>query len=240
MSEQFGPIQELLNRVRARWRRLVLLEVTTRAALAGTVVVGFALVVSRWLAQAPLALALLAGAAVVAGLASIVWAAWPSRQIPSDRSVARYIEERAPALDERLVSAVDVVTSRGADERPALAAAMVRDAAAPAYLSQLIDDCVFNPGVAYCGDGPGACFRFFSLRAASLQNGGDLFDIGASYPAHKRVALTESHPEDYRLSDLGMFIRRAYKRVVWLKRKLDGQPVTRGPLGEITGNRIAG
>lgn len=155
MSEQFGPIQELLNRVRARWRRLVLLEVTTRAALAGTVVVGFALVVSRWLAQAPLALALLAGAAVVAGLASIVWAAWPSRQIPSDRSVARYIEERAPALDERLVSAVDVVTSRGADERPALAAAMVRDAAAACAL---VDPATIVPGDA---------LRRRSLRAAA-------------------------------------------------------------------------
>ncbi|MBI5107541.1 MAG: hypothetical protein HZA62_02225 [Rhodocyclales bacterium] len=117
---------------------------------------------------------------------------------------------------------------------------MVRDTPAPAYVHELINGCVFNPGVAYCSDRRGECFRFFNLRASSLQEGGDLFDIGASYPAHKRVALTESRPDDYRLSDLGMFIRRAYKRVVWLKRKLDGQPVTRGPLGEIKGNRIAG
>lgn len=129
MNEQFGPIQELLNRVRARWRRVVLLEITTRAALAGTAVVGLALVASRWLSHAPVALALLAVAACIAGLAAVVWAAWPSRHIPTDRSVARYIEERAPALDERLVSAVDVVTARDADDRPALAAAMVRDAA---------------------------------------------------------------------------------------------------------------
>lgn len=129
MNEQFGPIQELLNRVRARWRRVVLLEVTTRAALAGTAVVGLALVASRWLSHAPIALALLAVAAFLAGLAAIVWAAWPSRHIPTERSIARYIEERAPALDERLVSAVDVVTARGAGDRPALAAAMVRDAA---------------------------------------------------------------------------------------------------------------
>jgi hypothetical protein len=71
-------------------------------------------------------------------------------------------------------------------------------------------------------------------------DGGDLFDIGARYPAHKQVTLAESRPDDYRLSDLGMFIRRAYKRVVWLKRKVEGKPVTRGPLGEIKGNRIAG
>lgn len=117
---------------------------------------------------------------------------------------------------------------------------MVRDTPAPPFMKELIEGCVFNPGVAYCRDRPGESFRFFNLSASSLQNGGDLFDIGASYPQSKVVALGARRPDDYRLSDLGMFIRRAYKRVVWLKRKLDGQPVTRGPLGEIKGNRIAG
>ena len=129
MSEPFGPIQELLDRVRARWRRLVLLEVTTRGALAGTVVVGFAFALSFWMSRAPLALAVVGAVASVAGLAALVWAAWPARHVPSDRSVARYIEERAPALDERLVSAVDVASTRDADQLPGLAAAMVRDAA---------------------------------------------------------------------------------------------------------------
>ena len=129
MSEQFGPIQELLDRVRARWRRLVLLEVTTRGALAGTVIIGFAFALSFWMSRAPLALAVVGGLASLAGLAALVWAAWPARQVPTDRSVARYIEERVPALDERLVSAVDVAQTRQAEERPALAAAMVRDAA---------------------------------------------------------------------------------------------------------------
>ncbi len=129
MSEQFGPIQELLDRVRARWRRLVLLDVTTRGALAGTVIVGCAFVLSFWMSRAPLALAVVGAVASLAGFIALVWAAWPARHVPSERSVARYIEERAPALDERLVSAVDVVRTRDADERPALAAAMVRDAA---------------------------------------------------------------------------------------------------------------
>lgn len=129
MSEQFRPIQELLDRVRTRWRRLVLLEVTTRGALAGTVIVGFAFALSFWMSRAPLALAVVGAVAGVAGLGALVWAAWPARHVPSDRSVARYIEERAPALDERLVSAVDVASTRDADQRPGLAAAMVGDAA---------------------------------------------------------------------------------------------------------------
>ncbi|MFN7914932.1 MAG: DUF4175 family protein [Vicinamibacterales bacterium] len=154
MNEQFGPIQDLLNRVRARWRRLVLLEVTTRAALAGTAVIGLALVVSRWLGHAPVALAVLALTAFCAGLAAFVWAVWPTRHIPSDRSVARYIEERSPSLDERLVSAVDVVRARGADERPALAAAMVADAAKA------------SAGVDPAAIVPGEALRRRALRAA--------------------------------------------------------------------------
>ena len=107
----------------------VLLEVTTRGALAGTAIVGFAFALSFWMSRAPLALAVVGALASVAGLAALVWAAWPARQMPSDRSVARYIEERTPALDERLVSAVDVANTPDAAVRPALAAAMVRDAA---------------------------------------------------------------------------------------------------------------
>jgi hypothetical protein len=129
MNEQFRPIQILLNRVRARWRRIVLLDVTTRAALAGIVILGCSLVLAKLMSHAPVGLAVLGGLATVAILAAVVWAGWSSRHQPSDRNVARFIEERDPSLDERLVSAVDVVTTRTADDRPALAAAMVCDAA---------------------------------------------------------------------------------------------------------------
>lgn len=117
---------------------------------------------------------------------------------------------------------------------------LVRDMPAPPYLHELIESCVFNPGVAYCHEQLGEYVRFFNLKASSLRIGGNLFDIGVSYPRNKIVKLAVSQPDDYRLSDLGMFIRRAYKRVIWLKRKINGQPVTRGPLGEIQGNRVAG
>src|SRR3954467_8705746 len=116
MSEQFGPIQELLDRVRARWRRLVLLQVTTRASLAVAVVIGLALLLAPWMSRAPMALAVVGICALVAGVATLVWAAWPARQIPSNRDVARFIEERDASLDERLVSAVDVATSRAQND----------------------------------------------------------------------------------------------------------------------------
>lgn len=117
---------------------------------------------------------------------------------------------------------------------------MVRDRpAAPSFLD-LMDQCVFNPGVAYSRRMSEASIWLFNLRASSLRDGGNLFDIVASYPDRKQVVLDSDRVDNYRLSDLGMFTRRAYKRVHWLKRKLAGLPVPRGPTGEIKGNRIAG
>ena len=143
MSEQFGPIQELIDRVRARWRRLVLLDAATRGALAVALIVGVTLALTIWTSRAPVALAVLGASALAAVIGALVWAAWPARRVPSDRMVARFIEERTPSLDERLVSAVDVAIIRAEDERPALAGAMVRDAAKAA---SAVDPASIVPG----------------------------------------------------------------------------------------------
>ena len=129
MSEQFGPIQDLLDRVRARWRRVVILGVLARAALAVTALVVLGLLLARAMSSAPVALASLGVGVLLAALAAVVWAVWPARRVPSDRRIARYIEECDRSLDERLVSAVDLVSTPDAASRPALAAAMVTDAA---------------------------------------------------------------------------------------------------------------
>ncbi len=129
MSERFSAIQELLDRVRARWRRLVLLGVATRGAAAAAVVIVASFVAAHIASHSPVALVAIGVLGLIAVAGGIAWAVWPVRHAPSDRSVARFIEERAPALDERLVSAVDVVSGREADDRPALADAMVADAA---------------------------------------------------------------------------------------------------------------
>src|SRR6185436_14034471 len=64
--------------------------------------------------------------ALVASAGSIAWCLLPLRRVPADGKVARYIEERAPALDDRLVSAVDVVHAK---TPPAFADQMIGDAA---------------------------------------------------------------------------------------------------------------
>src|SRR4051812_38120985 len=119
MTEQFRPVQELLDRVRTRWRRLVLFDGVVRGALASAAVIAVALTLTHWTSRAPVALAVIGAAALAGVLASVAWGLWPIRRVPTDRAVARFIEERDSSLDERLVSAVNVNSVERANDRPA-------------------------------------------------------------------------------------------------------------------------
>ena len=124
--EHYSQIIELIGRVRSRWRALIALQALVRGALIAALVVGAALVAARWTEGAPVALmALVATAALLAG-GALTWCLSPLRLVPADSKVARYIEERAPSLGDRLVTAVDVAQSKNA---PALADLMIADAA---------------------------------------------------------------------------------------------------------------
>ena len=119
-------IRELIDRVRARWRALIALQALVRGALIAALVVGAALVAARWTDGAPVALRVLAASAVVLAAGALPGGLAPLGRVPADSKVARYIEERAPSLGDRLVTAVDVAQSKNA---PLLADAMIADAA---------------------------------------------------------------------------------------------------------------
>ena len=111
------PLRPLLLSVRRRWRAEVVLRAIGRStALAAAPILAAAGIV-MWLAPDDGALTLLAVAACLAGLAAIVVSAWQSRGRPSDRQIARFIEERVATradvqpLDDVLVSAVDAGAS---------------------------------------------------------------------------------------------------------------------------------
>jgi len=110
--QTYQEIRQLINRVRRRWRTLRLLSATMRSALAVALVLGVALVASRWTNGAPAALAVIGIGSVVCLVASVLWGALPLRDVPDDRRVARFVEEREPSLDDRLVSAVDAAAAR--------------------------------------------------------------------------------------------------------------------------------
>jgi hypothetical protein len=107
----FESALELIARVRARWRRLVLLQSTVRAALGASAVLGLTLLVAAWTTRTPLVLVGVVTAAVLALVAVLVWAFRPARDVPSDARVARFVEEREESLDDRLVSAAQLASS---------------------------------------------------------------------------------------------------------------------------------
>jgi len=113
---------------------------------------------------------------------------------------------------------------------------LMRDCAPSKGFVSLIEGCVFNPGCLYLRGGRRSgreCgLEFFNIRAEALRQDGDLFDLARSYEARKVVTIKSEDPAHYRLSTVGIFCRRAYKRIHWLGRKLCGQPVPRGPVGE--------
>ncbi|MGE3179648.1 MAG: DUF4175 family protein, partial [Vicinamibacterales bacterium] len=125
MSRQIG---DLIARVRARWRWLAVLQAARLAALAVAGVLAAALVLSAWTGRSAWALALTAAVALVAAVVLALRALWPARRRPTDAQVARFIEERDPTLDDRLVSAVDLTGKDSGQAPPALAAAMLADA----------------------------------------------------------------------------------------------------------------
>ena len=105
--EQYDSIRRLIAVVRSRWTRMRALRATIRAALAAGIVIGVMLVAVRWMTGHPgvLAAATLATLAFVIG--ALLWCLAPLRRRPSDAQVARFIEEHAPQLEDRLASAVD-------------------------------------------------------------------------------------------------------------------------------------
>ena len=124
--QHYETIRELIDRVRARWRALCAMRAFVRGALIASAIIGIAVLASRWTTGAPVMLILLATAALLTAAAALIWCLAPLRRVPADGTVARYIEERTPSLDDRLVTAVDVAHS---NSTPALAEPMLADTA---------------------------------------------------------------------------------------------------------------
>src|SRR6185295_801682 len=124
--QHYDTIRHVIDRVRARWRALSALRAFVRGALIASAVIGVAIFASRWTMGSPVVLMLLAAAALLAAVAALTWCLAPLRRVPADGKVARYIEERTPSLDDRLVTAVDVAQSNAA---PGLVEPMLADAA---------------------------------------------------------------------------------------------------------------
>ena len=100
-----------LIRVRRRWAMAALLWAGARAAGGGACIVLAAVILDRLWLPADLVLIALALTAGVTTLGYTFWVFWPLRKAPSDRQVARFVEEHVPELEDRLTSAADLSES---------------------------------------------------------------------------------------------------------------------------------
>jgi uncharacterized protein DUF4175 len=131
MDHQYEPIRRLLDLVRARYRALTMCRAVLRAALAVSAVVGLSLAAATLAALAtetPWVIAGVGGLALLTALTAVVWGLLPLRHVPSDIRIARFIEERVPALDDRLATAVDIQSDPHRSS-PILTAPFVADVA---------------------------------------------------------------------------------------------------------------
>lgn len=115
-----------IEEVRDRLRRLAGRQLAARMA-AGVAVVWLA----AWMAERAGSRAAMtaAAAAAVAATASAIWCAWVVRRrrpVPDARRVARFVEERYPDLDDRLVTAIDRVEPGSGEDT--FGARLLRDA----------------------------------------------------------------------------------------------------------------
>ena len=107
MTERAGELRAILATVRARWQRQALMRAwllgaTTAAAM---LLVG---VLAVWLvASEGIPLVVVVAAVTTVACAALLFALLPLRLPPSDRQIARFIEERSGGLDDVLVTAVD-------------------------------------------------------------------------------------------------------------------------------------
>ena len=192
-------IADLVARVRARWRTLAALHAVARGALGCAAVIVVALIVAVWSAHVPIALAA-TGAIAVAGLAAVAaWTAWPLRDSPSDARVGRFIEERAPTLDDRLVSAIDLIASGRHAQSPAIAEPMLADAAARAGqvdLDAIVPDAALRRAWLHAGV---AALLLAFVVLASREPAREAYDAASLslFPAHVKLIVS---PGDARIT----------------------------------------
>jgi len=132
MSDLYEPIRRLLGRVRTRWRAVSALRASCRGAFVASAIIAIALALIRVAsatARTPLVVVAIAAIGAALAIVAIAWTLLPLRRVPSNASIARYIEERVPSLDDRLATAVDVFESNRHSASNLLAEPLVADAA---------------------------------------------------------------------------------------------------------------
>ena len=101
-------LDKLLNGIRRRWLTCAALGASAKALLLVAIVLAAASIAERTLAPGDNALLALGAVTGALAMAAAAWMAWPLRRRPTDRQIARFVEERIPELEDTIVTAVDL------------------------------------------------------------------------------------------------------------------------------------
>ena len=107
MSNRLAELRAILADVRARWTRRAFLRAWALGAATAAAMLLVGLLAAWLIAREGVPLVLAVLAAVAVAITSLVFALLPLRQPPTDRQMARFIEEQAGGLDDVLVTAVE-------------------------------------------------------------------------------------------------------------------------------------
>ncbi|HYB95597.1 MAG TPA: DUF4175 family protein [Vicinamibacterales bacterium] len=107
MADRAAELRAILSSVRARWTRRAVLRSWALGATTAAAMLGVGLLAVWLIAPQGLPLVIVVGTVgVVVGI-TLSFALLPLKHLPSDRQIARFIEEQAGDLDEVLVTAID-------------------------------------------------------------------------------------------------------------------------------------
>jgi len=107
MNERFAELRTILADVRGRWTRRAFLRAWALGAVTAAAMLLVGLLAVWLVAREGVPLVFAVTAALAVAVVSLVAALAPLRQPPSDRQVARFIEEQSGTLDDVLVTAVE-------------------------------------------------------------------------------------------------------------------------------------
>ena len=105
--------RELLAEVARRWRTHVRRQFVTRLAGGVAVVCLAGWAVDRFVPGAARAIVLVTLATLAVSAVYAGWQIWSRRTVPRRRDLARFVEDHWPSLEDRLVTAVDVLEVPG-------------------------------------------------------------------------------------------------------------------------------
>ncbi len=111
MGDRAGELRAILANVRARWSRRAFLRAWSIGAWAAAGMLMVGLLAVLLIAQEGIPLVFVVAIVGIFAGSALALAVLPLRQPPSDRQIARFIEEQAGGLDEVVVTAVDKLES---------------------------------------------------------------------------------------------------------------------------------